>query len=101
MQINKKCNFKRINLLGLLFIGLNSFAIKKGNKVITGFETAKGYLDYALWAMAAIGVISVGFMLFNTPNDPILKHIARWSALAGVLSVAYQAPGWFGLNIIL
>lgn len=89
----------RFCLLGL--IGVSSFAIKKGDKVISGFDNAKGYLDYALWAMAALGAISVGFMLFNTPNDPILKHLARWTALAGVLSLAYQVPGWFGLNIII
>lgn len=93
--------FRNLNFLLLSFVPFSSFAIKKGDKVITGFNTAQGYLDYALWAMTALGAISVGFMLFNTPNDPILKHVARWSALAGVLSVAYQAPGWFGLNIIL
>lgn len=93
---------KQIKLLLIAStIASNCFAITKPTTVIAGMEKAQGYLDYAIWAMAALAVIAVGFMLFNSHNDPILKHIARWVALACVLALAYSAPGWFGLNIIL
>ena len=98
----KKIKFKLIILIfsGLLFTNY-SIAMKYTPKLIDGFDKAKDYLDYALYAMTALGAIAMGFMLLNTPNDPIMKHAARWTALAGVLSAAYKAPGWFGLNIIL
>lgn len=88
-------------IFSVLIIFSQTFALNSGSGVLDGFSKAKAYLDYALYAMSALGAIGVGFMLFSNHNDAVLKHVARWAALTGVLATAYQAPTWFGLNIFM
>lgn len=65
-----------------------------------GITSVMTYLSYGLWAASALGLIAVGFMLFNNVQDTILKNVAKIVGIICVLALAFSVPGWFGLSII-
>lgn len=91
-----------------------SFALKK-NKMdansddsglsdgspVSGIDKMVGYLKYTLWAMSALGIIAIGFMLMFNVQDTILKNVAKIVGVICVIALGFAAPGWFGLNIII
>lgn len=65
-----------------------------------GITTALTYLSYGLWAASALGLIAIGFMLFNNVQDTILKNVAKGVGVICILALAFSVPGWFGMNMI-
>lgn len=66
-----------------------------------GITVMINYLKYTLWAMSALGIISVGFMMFFNVQETILKNVMKVVGVICVVALGFTAPGWFGLNIIL
>lgn len=66
-----------------------------------GITMMINYLKYTLWAMSALGIISVGFMMFFNVQETILKNVMKVVGVICVVALGFTAPGWFGLNIIL
>lgn len=71
-----------------------------GGSVGGGINTLMNYLTYTLWAMSALGIIAVGFMMLFQVQETILKNVMKVVGVICVIALAFSAPGWFGLNII-
>lgn len=72
-----------------------------GGDPVGGVGKMLEYLKYGLWAMSALGIISVGFMMFFNVQETILKNVMKVVGVICIVALGFSAPGWFGLNIIL
>lgn len=94
--------FWRFLIFSVLFIE-NTFALTtKGlpeGTLAKAVTSSTDYLTYAMYAASVLAIISVGFMLFHSIQDAILKHVTRLVALLSLLTLAFSVPTWFGLCI--
>lgn len=94
--------FWKFLIFSVLFIE-NTFALtgslEKGTTLATAVTSSTNYLTYAMYAASVLAIISVGFMLFHSIQDAILKHVTRLVALLSLLTLAFSVPTWFGLCI--
>ena len=72
-----------------------------GGDPVSGVGRMLEYLKYTLWAMSALGIIAVGFMMMFNVQETVLKNVMKVVAVICVIALGFSAPGWFGLNIIL
>lgn len=72
-----------------------------GTGVKDGVGSMFEYLKYGMWAMSALGIITVGFMMFFNVQETVIKNVSKVVGVICIVALAFSAPGWFGLNIVL